>query len=240
MARIFVYKQPNDSGIAPCATPSTKDLEALLSLASCKPAIRRSADIGDYVVGLSSKAIAGTDRYPPDSIIYCAKMDCKLRGEDYYPRNGQADRSKYRFLIDRIYPYNEASRRYSLLPNQTGHTESDMSKDIGEYSSDEEKSYKNSRILLSSGSNLWYFGKSAIKIPEDLLKDAQRMGPGHRVYKDTDSEWHELKDLVENLLQRETLYTQDAVPRKRACSSSETWGDGKSNISVVKQARNRC
>ncbi len=241
MARFLVFKMINDSGIAPCVTPPTKSYWALLSFALCKPAIRRSASIGDYVIGLSSKSIAKTDDYPLDSIIFCAKVDRKLRGEYYYPRDGQADTSEYRCQIDRIYPYNEASGRYSMIPNQTGHTESNMSKDIGEYSSDKEHSYKNSWVLLSS--DFRYVGKSAHKIPETcpgFLRHAKRMTQGHRVYKDTDPVWHELKDLLEDLFQRETCYTQDAAARKRARCSSGIRGDGESNTRVVKRAKNRC
>ena len=79
MARIVVYKRTNDSGIAPCVTPATSLHGALLSLAICKPAIRRSADVGDYIIGLSSRFLADTKDYPPDSIIYCTKVDRKLR-----------------------------------------------------------------------------------------------------------------------------------------------------------------
>lgn len=148
----------NDSGIAPCVTPPTKEDAALLSLAICKAAIRRSAEGGDYLVGLTSKFLNGTDDYPLDSIIYFARIDSKIRGEDYYPRDGQADTSKYRRRIDRIYSRNEASRRYSIIPNQTGHTEFNMPRDLGEYSTDD-KSYKNSWVLRSS--NFRYFGKNA-------------------------------------------------------------------------------
>ena len=144
MARIFVYKLTNDSGIAPCVTPATSLHGALLSLAICKPAIRRSADVGDYIIGLSSRFLADTKDYPPDSIIYCTKVDRKLRGEDYYARDGQADASEYRYRMNRIYIYHESSKRYSVIPNQTGHTEADMSRELGEYSNVEKQSYKNS------------------------------------------------------------------------------------------------
>lgn len=94
-------------------------------------------------------------------------------------KDGQAATSEYRFRIDRIFSYNEASRHFSMIPGETGHTESAMSRILGKYSSDEESSYKNSWVLLSSSPNLRYFGKSANKIPDaspGLLKDAKRMG----------------------------------------------------------------
>ncbi|CAF9932563.1 hypothetical protein IMSHALPRED_008918 [Imshaugia aleurites] len=212
------------------------------------------------LLGYPATSSPKKDGYPKDSIIFCVKVDNKVRGEDYYPRDGQPDTSEYRSRIDRIYSHNEASRRYSIIRNQTGHTEANMPKDIGEYSSRKENSYKNSWVLLSSSPNFRYFGKNAHKIPgacPGLLKDAQRMRQWHRVYKETDPEWHELKDLVDELFQRETLYTQAALPKKRPrCSSGTREGDGKeeeeeeeeeedneegTGISgVVKRARNRC
>ena len=125
MTKFNAYRLVTDSGIAPC------EYAALLSLAICKPAIRRTAKVGDYIVGLSSKSIHRTDDYPLDSIIYVAKIGSKLRGEDYYPRDGQADISEYRDRLDRIYSRNEASRRYSMIPNGTGHTKANVSWDIG-------------------------------------------------------------------------------------------------------------
>lgn len=242
MTRFFVFKQTNDSGIAPCVTTPTEELEELLSLAICKPAIRRSARVGDYIVGISSMAIHKTDGYPLNAIIFFARIDSKVRGEDYYPRDGQADTSKYRNRIDRIYSRNEASKRFSPIPNETGHTEANMPHDVGVYSNDEEKSYKNSWVLLSS--HFRYYGISAIKIPNDtcpeFLEDAKTMRQGHRVYTEASPKWHELKTLVDDLFQRETSHTQDAPPRKRARCSTDTGGEDKSSTSVAKRARTRC
>lgn len=128
-------------------------------------------------------------------------------------------------------------------PNQTGHTERNMPRDIGEYSDDKGKSYKNSWVLLSSNSNFRYFGKSARKIPDacpGLLEVAKKLGQGHRVYKDADPKSQELKHLVDDLFQRETPYTQSTVPIKRARSSFETPEESTGNTGVLKRAKKRC
>ena len=256
MVRFHIYKQTTDSGIAPCATPPTKTHQALLSLAICKPTIRRSAHVGDYIIGLSSTALAkSADAYPRNSIIYIAKVDRKIRGEHYHHRDGEADTSEFRHRSDRIYAYNKTSRRYRMLPNQTGHTESNnMSRELGKLSDNEGKSYKNSWVLLSS--KFRYFGKDVREIPT-TLPALLNVGRAHRVYKDTDPEGGELNALVDRLYEYGTAYTQDAsagegarcssskargdtAARKRAHCSIESDGDGKSGYGGVKRAGNRC
>lgn len=204
-----------DSGIAPCVTPATKDYRALLSLAICKAAIRRSAKAGDYIIGLTSKSIAKREGYPLNSIIYCARVDEKVSGKDYYLHDGQTETSNSCPRIDCIYSHNDASKHYSMVPNETGHTELNMSADIGTYSDDEKKSYKNSWILLSY--EFRYFGKNAHKITKAyprFEKDAAKIGRAHRVYEDKNPVWHELKGLVDDLFRTETSYTQEAMPKK--------------------------
>ena len=126
-----------------------------------------------------------------------------------------------------------------MIPNQTGHTEANMSHDLGEYSNVEKQSYKDSWILTSS--NFRYFGKNAQAVSDACPgspEDALRMRQGHRVYKETDPVWHKLKHLVNDLLQRETLHTQAVIPRKRAHSNSETHFSTKENTCVRVRARN--
>src|SRR2546430_139428 len=74
--RLFVYKMTVDNGGAPCVVKS------LLSLAICKPAIRRSATEGDLIFGFGANPDPMSNR-----LIYIAEVskDSKeLTNGDYY------------------------------------------------------------------------------------------------------------------------------------------------------------
>ena len=64
---IFIYKMVTDNGGAPCV------FRKLLSLAICKPKIRKSAKKGSLVFGFGGK------RYQ-ERLIYIARVTDKLEG----------------------------------------------------------------------------------------------------------------------------------------------------------------
>jgi hypothetical protein len=53
---LWVYAMPHNLGMAPC------EQESLLSLALCKPDIRKNAVVGEYVIGIMSKSLKMGDR----------------------------------------------------------------------------------------------------------------------------------------------------------------------------------
>ncbi|KKN61490.1 hypothetical protein LCGC14_0521450 [marine sediment metagenome] len=68
---LFCHIEVRDAGFAP--NPFWK----YLTLANCKPAIRRKANIGDWVIGLSPSK-------EENKIIYCMKVKEVMTFEDYY------------------------------------------------------------------------------------------------------------------------------------------------------------
>ena len=68
---IFIYKMVADSGGAPCVFGN------LLSLAICKPKIRKTAEKGSLIFGFGGK------RYN-EKLIYIARVTGKLEGRAYY------------------------------------------------------------------------------------------------------------------------------------------------------------
>jgi putative DNA base modification enzyme with NMAD domain len=69
---IYVYKMTQDNGGAPCVS------HGLLSLAICKPIIRRSAKVGDFVLGFGGKNL------PPDGrLIYAMRVTDRKCWCDY-------------------------------------------------------------------------------------------------------------------------------------------------------------
>jgi Nucleotide modification associated domain 2 len=61
MGTVYFYKMTSDSGMAPCVD------QGVLSLAICKPSIRRRAQEGDIIFGFGGKALGET-------LIYAAKI----------------------------------------------------------------------------------------------------------------------------------------------------------------------
>ena len=98
--RTYVYKLTSDRGGAPCAPPPLEGADPLLTLSICKPAIRRTAQPGDRLLGLTSVALATRENYPLRAVIYAAQVAGALDFGAYYPaENGYGERPDcvYRF-----------------------------------------------------------------------------------------------------------------------------------------------
>lgn len=87
---LYCYKMTWDTECAP------NPHEGVLTLAICKPTIRRCSQIGDWISGWTAKAVHGKGGqiYPFDAqkLIYLAKITKKLTFEEYwkrYPQKGQ-------------------------------------------------------------------------------------------------------------------------------------------------------
>src|SRR5881296_1719497 len=76
---VYVYKMVADNGGAPCVTGK------LLSLAICKPKIRKSAGRGSLIFGFGGKEYQ-------ERLIYIARVTGKLEGEAYYQQPQYARR----------------------------------------------------------------------------------------------------------------------------------------------------
>ena len=75
--RLFSYKLTVDTGFAPNPFGET------LTLATCKPGIRKSKRKGDWIAGFTSKKLNG-DAVGSERLIYLMKVGEKLRFEDYF------------------------------------------------------------------------------------------------------------------------------------------------------------
>lgn len=71
--RFYVYKVVVDNGGAPCVYHNT------LSLAICKPVIRRTAKVGDLVIGFG-----GNGEKIRNRLVYIAEITEKSTAGDYY------------------------------------------------------------------------------------------------------------------------------------------------------------
>ena len=83
MNHIYVYTMTHDMGFAP-----NPDHEQL-TLATCKPTIRRCAKVGDWIAGWTAKDVhtkSGIKHFPKPKLIYLAKITAILPLEEYWEK----------------------------------------------------------------------------------------------------------------------------------------------------------
>jgi hypothetical protein len=163
MSKIYFYKLIADNGGAPCVA------KGLLSLAICKPMIRRTAEIGNIVIGFAANSLSEDNR-----LIYVARINEKLINGDYYrpgKYNGRAD-CIYEWRNGRFVP--RAGALYHGSPGDLVH-------DLGHH-----PDYPRANTLFSQ--EFCYFGASGTdaykKAFPIVAKAVKTLGRGHRVHHD--------------------------------------------------------
>jgi len=201
--RTYLYKLTSDRGGAPCATPPLENEFPLLTLAICKPAIRRTAQPGDRILGITSHALANREGYPLASVIYAAIVEDGLDARDYF-----APTSPFGSRPDCIYEFHQQNGTAHHTGRSNLHrSPANLLKDLGRY-----PYYRNGRVLLSH--DFRYFGSRAVKIPARLHllnTAAESLGQGHRVYTESDPESREADALFRHLWKRPTAHTPATV-----------------------------
>lgn len=131
--RVFFYKMTHDSGAAPCVA------QGLLSLAICKPMIRRSAREGNLVFGFAANSL-----HKENPLIYIARITEVARDGRYYVEPRYAGRA------DRI--YQRLGDVFGRRPEALFHDRpSDLTHDLGR-----PPAYVRATVLLST--DFRYFG----------------------------------------------------------------------------------
>jgi Nucleotide modification associated domain 2 len=208
----------SDRGGAPCAPPSVGG-HSLLTLSICKPAIRRTAQPGDRIVGITSRALANPEGYPLGAVIYAAVVSSVLDPQDYYSARGE-----FRSRPDCIYIFRRATGTLQHTGRTGLHADpAYATSDVGRY-----PYYRNARTLLCE--DFRYFGSQAVPIPKrlsNLIVIANTLGQGHRVVEEKSSLHPELDALFKSLWKLPTSYTPVRVEGEayghtpRRASSSE-------------------
>ncbi len=201
--RTYLYKLTSDRGGAPCAPPPRGTDPKLLTLSICKPAIRRTAQIGDRLLGITSHSLAATDGYPLDAVIYAAVVTGAVEARDYY-----APRSRFRFRPDCIYTFHRLNGTLAHTGKTALHADPAYeARDIGTY-----PLYRNGRTLLSE--DFRYFGAEAVPLMSRtplLRRVSETLGQGHRVFVARDPEMAELDGLFRALWALPTRHTPRTV-----------------------------
>ena len=156
--RLFSYKMTHDTGFAP------NPFHGMLTLANCKPLIRKCKKIGDWIAGFSSKELNGGGM-GEERLVFLMKVTDKISYQEYW-HNPIYDRKKPDLLSphtidkagDNIYqPLKDnplLSSDFQQIENKN-HKEWDQMHDLsGKF------------VLISEC--FYYFGAASIVIPKDI------------------------------------------------------------------------
>jgi hypothetical protein len=145
--RLYRYILTSDDGMAPCID------EGLISLATCKPIVRRVARPGDWVLGFFG---GGCE---PGTLAWAARVERPLHHFDY--QAAHPSRS------DSVYAEGRDGRPVFLRPEY--HPErSEKARDLS------------GPVLVFDPAAGWYFGAAAPVMPA-RLRHLAPSGQGHRV-----------------------------------------------------------
>jgi Nucleotide modification associated domain 2 len=203
MTTYYSYVIPRDFGFAP------NPFGQYCTLATCKPGIRKMANVGDWIFGTSS--IAG-NRKP--KLIYAMKITEKTNFNSYYndPRfqrkktviNG----SHKKMYGDNIYHYTEIKDdKKQWMQDDSHHSYAEGKTN---YYNLERDTSTSDAVLVSD--YFFYLGSGAIDIPEEIQSEFCKIGPGYRKVKENIAkeiiEFIEL-NCAQGLYGDPTLFTDD-------------------------------
>jgi len=170
MSNVYIYVVDRDFGFAP------NPFHGICSLATCKPRIRNTAAIDDWIFGVGGGRLNATGK-----CIFAMKVTKKITFDEYWSspqfrdkrpvRNG----SKKMLLGDNIYHYDKETATWQQAHSH--HSLADGS--INEYNKNRDTQSLN--VLLST--HFYYFGNAAPEIPKHILSNLEyENGVGHRKY----------------------------------------------------------
>lgn len=204
--RTYLYKLTSDRGGAPCVPPPLDEQQALLTVSICKPAIRRTAQPGDLILGITGQTLHTQEGYPLLAVIYAAVVGQVLDPRVYYAAD-----SPYRQRPDCLYEFHPESGELLHAGRSPLHSQPEYAaRDVGSF-----PYYRNARTLLSH--DFRYFGSGAVVIPArlSLLRSvAESLGQGHRVFEQEDPESSEADALFRFLWKKPTHYTPARVEQE--------------------------
>jgi len=169
---IYSYVVTRDYGFAP------NPFFGYCTLATCKPKIRKNAQVGDWVIGIGSSAQNSKFK---NKLIYAMRIEEKLLFNDYWndtrfnKKKPVMNGSNKQLYGDNIYHKNLNSEGFTQ-ENSHHSLENGRVNEINH-----KKDLSGDYVLISK--NFWYFGEDAIQIP-NRLKGIIHSGIGHSKYDD--------------------------------------------------------
>ena len=154
---LFSYVLASDTGFAPNATGGH------CTLACCKPKIRGTARVGDWVIGTLPKGL-GWNR-----LGYIMRINETLSFDDYF-KDARFESKKPSVDPNGDNLYYKEKGEFVQVKNKH-HKEKDLKHDT-----------QADRVLISS--LFWYFGDKVPGIPSKFIPVLIKTGPGHKRIKD--------------------------------------------------------
>ena len=162
--RIFSYVITHDTGFSP------NPFWGYCTLADCKPKIRRTAEVGDWIVGLSPKADG-------NRVIYAMQVDEILQHKGYY-RDKRFAAKIPDFRKGKIV-HKCGDNIYRPLPNGGFRQLQSMhSHNRGPEENPKTKDHDLGGINVLISKTFHYFGSQARELPSDL--NALKVGRAHK------------------------------------------------------------
>ncbi len=159
MGSIYFYKMTSDSGAAPCVDNGT------LSLAICKPSIRRTAQDGDIIFGFGGQALG-------EKLIYAARV-AKVIADGHYYDSGSAFEGR----VDCIYRW--TGTELVFRDGSKVHGPENLNHDVGPVGDHG----RNANVLIAD--EFVYFGKAGTddyKAEYPHIRQAiEHLSQGHRI-----------------------------------------------------------
>ena len=169
-----MYVVNHDFGFAP------NPFHGYCTLATCKPIIRKKAEVEDWVIGVGGRRLKATGH-----CVYAMRVTQKITFNEYWKNSIYFDKKPVRngsrkmMAGDNIYYLD--TKQNTWCQADSYHSNPDRSTDLRHLSRDT----KSDKVLISR--HFFYFGKEAPVVSSELLnvigyKKNQR---GHRVFEDT-------------------------------------------------------
>ena len=152
MPRAFSYVVKRDYGFAP------NPFYGVLTLATCKQEIRKSAEPGDYIIGNARKV-------DDNKLVFMARVAEKMSFDGYWScerfqvKKPIMNGSLKKLYGDNIYHHNEKGE---WLQDDSHHTNEDGS--INQFNMDRDTGTTDQVLICP---DFFYFGKSMFKVPEE-------------------------------------------------------------------------
>jgi hypothetical protein len=198
--RVFLYRVMTDAGVAPNIQHN------ICSLAICKPQIRKSAKVGDIIIGLRARSgeLGALGPNADDSVLYCMQVTKKILMEDYETYCKTHAPMKIPSL-ENLRGDCQYTSSLSLLPFGP-HGPSDIQRDLG-----------GKYVLLAEGPQSFQYRKDPVghRLSKSLSTtwDVACVKRGHHVKSFTDETRAEFADWLKRFPISNTASTQSSQKR---------------------------
>ncbi len=156
--KLFSYKLTHDTGFAP------NPFRGFLTIATCKPGIRRSKCPGAWIAGFTSRALCG-DRIGEERLIFIVKISEKCSLAEYFNDPRFSNKKPNQVLSKQVCRVGDNIYRPLRLKPMT---ESDFEQLPNPYHNYANKARDISGKSVLIGTEFVYFGRNAIQVPPDL------------------------------------------------------------------------